>query len=146
MIPQIGARGHGLAHDVELTEMMVPFITYATAFRQNVGELVFRINVFDLDFGIQMDSVKSPIELDSVSGHVSHRRTSAFNNHLDYCFIFFKYIRKAPKRESFAFDVTSSTFLRPTSVELLDCSFRSYVGMFFTMFIEQQVAPCSGLM
>ena len=103
---------------------MVPFITCETAFRQNVAELVFGINVFDLAFAIQVHSVQSPIERNSVgSGHVSHRRTSAFNNHLDYCFIFFKNIHKAPKRGSFAFDVTWSTFLRPTSVDLLDCFF-----------------------
>ena len=77
MIPQIAARGHGIAHDDDLTEILVPFIKCETAFRRNVGKLVFRINVFDLDFGIQVDSVQLPIELDSVgSGHVSHRRTS----------------------------------------------------------------------
>ena len=106
MIPQIAARGHGIAHDVELTEIMVPFITCETAFRQNVGELVFGINVFDFDFGIQVHSFKLPIELDSVSGHVSHRRISAFKNYPNHCFIFFKNIRKAPKRGSFVFDVT----------------------------------------
>ena len=99
LISQIAARGHGIAHDDDLTEILVPFIKCETAFRRNVGKLVFRTNVFDLDFGIQVDSVQLPIELDSVgSGHVSHRRTSAFNNHFDYCFIF-KKIRKAPKRE-----------------------------------------------
>ena len=102
----MAARGHGIAHDVDLTEIMVPFIKCATAVRRNVGELVFRINVFDLDFGIQVNAFKLPIELDSVSGHVSHRRISAFNNYLNYCFIFFKNIRKGPKRGSFAFDVT----------------------------------------
>ena len=89
-----------------MTEIMVPFIPCETAFRRNVGELVFRITVFDLDFGIHVNSFKLPIELDSVSRHVSHRRISVFNNYLNYCFIFFKNIRKAPKRGSFAFDVT----------------------------------------
>ena len=46
----MAAREHVIAHDVDLTEIMVPFITCETAFRRNVGELVFRINVFDLDF------------------------------------------------------------------------------------------------
>ena len=36
LIPQMAAREHGIAHDVDLTEIMVPFITYETAFRQNV--------------------------------------------------------------------------------------------------------------
>ena len=58
MIPQMAAREHGIAHDVELTEIMVPFITCEIAFRQNVGELVSGINVFDLDFAIQVHSVK----------------------------------------------------------------------------------------
>ena len=41
LIPQMAAREHVIAHDVDLTESMVPFITCETAFRQNVGELVF---------------------------------------------------------------------------------------------------------
>ena len=91
LIPQIAVRKYGIAHDVALTQKMVPFIKCETALRRNVVELVFGINVFDLDFGIQVDSVKLPIELNSVgSGHVSHRRTSAVNNHLDYRFIVFK--------------------------------------------------------
>ena len=91
-------------------------------------------------FGIQVHSFKLPIELDSVSGHVSHRRTSAVNNHLDYCFIIFKKFARHRSEKSFAFDVTSSTFLRPTSVDLLDCSFRSYVGMIFRWCIAMKVA------
>ena len=58
LIPQIAARGHGIAHDVELTQKMVPFITCETAFRKNVVELVSGVNVFDLDFAIQVHSVK----------------------------------------------------------------------------------------
>ena len=39
--PQMAARKYGIAHDVELTEIMVPFITCETAFHRNVGELFF---------------------------------------------------------------------------------------------------------
>ena len=141
MSPQVAARKYGIAHDVDLTEIMVPFIKCETAFRRNVGKLVFRTNVFDLDFGIQVDSVKFPIKPDSVgSRHVSHRRITAVNNHLDYCIIFKKFARHRSEK-SFAFDVTSSTFLRPTSVDLLDCSLRSYVGMIFRWCIAIKVAP-----
>ena len=91
-------------------------------------------------FGIQVHSVKFPIELDFVgSRHVSHRRITPVNNHLDYCFIIFKKFARHRSEKSFAFDVTSSTFLRPTSVDLLDCSFRSYVGMIFRWCIAMKV-------
>ena len=77
-------------HDVEQTEKVIPFITNDIAFRQHVCELVFGINVFDLDFGLQVDSVKQPIERKFVgSEHVSHRRTSAINDHLGHCFVVF---------------------------------------------------------
>ena len=70
---------------------MIPLITGEIAFRQHVCELAFGVNVFGLDFGVQIDPVKQPIQRDSVgSGHVSHRRSSAFHSHLDYCFINFK--------------------------------------------------------
>ena len=65
------------ARDIVPTEKMIPLITGEIAFRQNVCELVLGINIFDLDFGTQFDSVGS--------GHVSHRRTSVFYNHFDYC-------------------------------------------------------------
>ena len=43
---------------------------------------------------VQIDPVKQPIKRDSVgSAHVSHRRTSAFHSHLDYCFITFKNVK-----------------------------------------------------
>ena len=79
------------AHDEEPTEKMVPLFTIEIPFRQHVLGLVFGFNVFQLDFGFQVDSVKQPIKRSSVgSGHVSHRWTSAFDNHLDYRFIVFK--------------------------------------------------------
>ena len=70
---------------------MVPFLTSETAFRQNVGELVFGIDILDVDFEVQVDSIKWPVQRNSVSsGYVSHHRTSAFDNHLDYCFMVIK--------------------------------------------------------
>ena len=52
---------------------------------------VFRYQRIDLDFGIQVVSVKQRIERNSAGpGHVTHRRTSAFENHLDYRFIILK--------------------------------------------------------
>ena len=70
---------------------MVPFFTGEVAFGQQVRLLVFGVNVFDLDLLLQVDSVKQPIKRDFVhSGHMSHRRTSTFNDHLDHCFVVFK--------------------------------------------------------
>ena len=44
-----------------------------------------RVNIFDLDFGVQVDSVKQRIMRNSVnSGNMSHRWTSALNDHFDY--------------------------------------------------------------
>ena len=81
---------------------MIPFITSETAFRYNVCELVFSVNLFDLDFGVQVDSVKEPIKRNSVGpGHLSHRRTSAFNDHLDRCFTVFNNVKHGAKARRF---------------------------------------------
>ena len=73
---------------------MIPFITCEILLCQDVCELVFGVDVFDLDFGVQIDSIEQPIKSNSVgSGDVSHCRTSAFNNHLDYSFIVLKHIQ-----------------------------------------------------
>ena len=56
----------------------------------------FGVDVFDLDFGVQIDSIEQPIKSNSVgSGDVSHCKTSAFNNHLDYSFIVLKHIQQS---------------------------------------------------
>ena len=76
-------------HDVQQTEKMIPLITGEVAFGQQISELVFGVNIFGLDFWVQVDSVKQPIMRDSVvSGHVSHSRTLANNDHLDHFFFF----------------------------------------------------------
>ena len=53
---------------------------------------MFGVYVCDFDFfGVKIDPVKQPIECYSVgSGDTSHRRTSAFINHVDYRFVVFK--------------------------------------------------------
>ena len=73
---------------------MVPFITRKTTFGQHVSELVFGVDVLDLDFGVQINSIEQPIKCNSVgSGHVSHRWTSALNDHLDHGFVVFEHIQ-----------------------------------------------------
>ena len=73
---------------------MIPFITCEVALGQYICELVFGVDVFDLDFGVQINSIKQPVKSNSVgSGDVSHCRTSAFNNHLDYSFIVLKHMQ-----------------------------------------------------
>ena len=87
----MAAREHLQTHDVEQTEKMIPLITGDIAFRQHVCELVFGVNKFDFEFVVLINLVKQPINRDSVGpGHVSHRRASAFSDHLGYCFIVFK--------------------------------------------------------
>ena len=81
--------------DVEHIQKMIPLITCEMSplsICLRVGSL--GVNVFDLDLGVQIDSIKQPIKRNSVgSGNMSHCRTSAFNNHLDYSFIVFKHIQ-----------------------------------------------------
>ena len=84
--------------DVEQKEKMIPFIKSEIAYRHHVCGLVLGIDMFDLDFWFQFDSVKQTIKCNSAgSGHVSHRRISAFNNHLDYRFIIFKNVKGSAK-------------------------------------------------
>ena len=53
-----------------------------------------------MDFWVQVDSVEQPIELNSVCpGHVSHRRTSALDDHFDHDVIVFKKCRASHKIE-----------------------------------------------
>ena len=64
-------------------QQIVPLITREIAFRWNVCELVFGSDVFYLNLGVQIDSVELPVQSNSVgAGHVSHRRASAFDDHL----------------------------------------------------------------
>ena len=78
--------------NVEQTQKMVPLITCEVSLGQYVCELVFGVNVFDLDLGVQIDSNKQPIKSNSVgSGNMSHCRTSSLHDHLDHCFVVFKF-------------------------------------------------------
>ena len=80
--------------DVEQTQKMSHSSRVKFLFVKYVCELVLGVNVFDLDLGVQIDSIKQPIKNNSVgSGDVSHCRTSAFNDHLDYSFIVLKHIQ-----------------------------------------------------
>ena len=55
---------------------------------------MFGVNVTDLNLGVQINPVKQPIQRNSVgSEHVSHRWTSTFDNHFDYCLIVVKDIQ-----------------------------------------------------
>ena len=80
--------------DVQQIQQMIPLITCEIPFGKDVCELVFGVDVFDLDFGVQKNSIEQPIKSNSVgSGDVSHCRTSAKNNHLDYSLIVLKHIQ-----------------------------------------------------
>ena len=74
---------------------MVPFITSESALGQYVSKLVSGVEVFDLNLWNKIDPVKQAIQINSVrSGYVYHRRTSAFDNHLDDLFIVFKNVKQ----------------------------------------------------
>ena len=80
--------------NIEQAQQMISLITCEISFGQNFSKLVFGVDVFDLDLGIQINSIKQPIKCNSVSpGHVSHCWTSAFDDHLDHCFIVLKHIQ-----------------------------------------------------
>ena len=80
--------------DIQQGQQMIPFITCETPLCQDVFEMVFGVDVFDLDYGVQINSIKHTIKSNSVSsGNVSHCRTSAFHNHLNYSFIVLKHIQ-----------------------------------------------------
>ena len=77
--------------NIKQIQQMIPFITCEISLCQDVCELVFGVDVLDLDFGVQINSIKQPITCNSVgSGDVSHRWTSAFNNHFNHSFIVLK--------------------------------------------------------
>ena len=79
--------------DVEQTQKMIPFITCEISLCH--CELVFGVNVFDWDFMVQIDSIEQPIKSNSASsGNMSHCRASSLYNHLDHCFVVFKYIQR----------------------------------------------------
>ena len=51
------------------------------------------VNFFDLNLGVKLDSVEQLVKRNSVgSGHVSHRWTSALNDHFDHCFVVFAFV------------------------------------------------------
>ena len=53
------------------------------SFVKNVCYLVLGFDILDFDFWVQVDSVKKPVQSNSGGvGHMSHRRTSAFDDHL----------------------------------------------------------------
>ena len=105
---KMAAREHRKAHDV-----------------QHVSELVFGVHIFDVDLLIHIDSIKASIKRNPAgSGHVSHRRTSAFYKIiLISASLSSKMWSKAPKWESFAFVITWSTLNNNSISSRLGCFF-----------------------
>ena len=74
--------------DVKHRKKIVPLIACEIPFGQCVCDLVFGVSVPDLNHRIKINPVKQPIKSNSVgSGHVSHSRTSSFNNHFNHGFV-----------------------------------------------------------
>ena len=70
-------------------------------FCQCICELVFGVDVFDLNLGVQIIFVKQPIKSNSLgSGHTSHRRTSAFDDHFNHCFVVVKNVEHRTEKTS----------------------------------------------
>ena len=74
-----------------------------------------------------------------VRGHVSRRRTSAFNDQVDHCFAVFKNVKQAPKWEGFAFVTTWSTLTNSRSTRFMSF-FISVLVCFLLGFVAQQVS------
>ena len=69
-------------------------VTRETLFGWRVSKLVFGVNIFYLYLWFQVDAVEQPTKRNSVgSGHVSHRWTLSFGNHLDDRFVVFKNVQ-----------------------------------------------------
>ena len=95
--------------DVKQIQQIIPHITCEIPFGSDVCELVFGVDIFDMDLWIQVNSVEQPVKSNSVgSGDVSHCRTSAFNDHLDYSFIVLQTYSKASWRADWTFEGTAS--------------------------------------
>ena len=120
------AREHRKTHDVKQTEKMIPRV-----------KLPFVTMWPSWGFWVQIDSVKQAIKRDSVaSGHVSHRRTSAVNNHLDYRFIVFKNVKQGSEVRRFC--VCDNVI----HIEFLNIVFlRLGVGVFLLGFVSPRVSP-----
>ena len=74
---------------------MVPFITSESTLGQHGSKFVSGVDVFDLDLRVKIDPVKQATKRNSVdSGYVSHRRTPAFDDHLDDRFVVFKNVQQ----------------------------------------------------
>ena len=100
----MAARGCRAIHDIQQAKNTVPLITREITFGQHVSKLVLGVNTSDLDLGVQIISAKQPSKRDSVgSWHVSHYRTSSFDEHLDHCLVLFKNVNCASSWEEFAF-------------------------------------------
>ena len=90
----MAAGKHRKIHDVKQTKKIAPLISFS----YQVSKLVSGVNIVNLDFGVQIDPIKQPIQRNSVgSGHVSHRWTSAFDDHLDHSFVIVKNLRHSTK-------------------------------------------------
>ena len=77
--------------DVKQINKIVPLIASEITFCQYVCKLVFGVDKLDLNFGVQFNSVKQPIKSNSVcSGDMSHRWTSAFDDHFNHGFVILK--------------------------------------------------------
>ena len=85
------AKEHGIVHNIEETEKMVPPITSESALGQYVSKLISGAEVFDLNLWIKIDPVNRPIKRNSEGfGYVSHRQTFAFDDHLEDRFVLFR--------------------------------------------------------
>ena len=118
---------------------MVPLITSESAFGQNVSKLVSGVDVCDLDLRVWIDLVKQPIKRNSAgSGYVSHRWTSAFDDHLDDRFVVFKNAKQR-SGERFAF----GTSVKPQSSDCVRLLLRSSIGTCFTLYLLCNKSPCA---
>ena len=90
--------------DAEQMKKIVPLITCEILFCQYICKLVFGVDILDLNLGVQINSVKQPIKSHSVgSRHMSHRRSSAFDDQFHHDFVILKDVQHRTKSRKHRF-------------------------------------------
>ena len=75
-------------HDKGQSEKSVPSVIVAMTFGHDLSQWASGVNTSHLDQWVKVDRVKQRIKRQSMSaGYVLHGRVSAFDDHLDHCFI-----------------------------------------------------------
>ena len=93
-IGKVAAGKCGVVHDVKRCTKLCHSPRVKLHFVRMSASCFFGFDILDLDFWVKVDSVKQPVQSNSMgAGHVSHRRTSAFDDHLYHSFVVFENVQ-----------------------------------------------------